>query len=82
MHLISNRSTDLADGVQEVNARHPFFSGKLDFPSKVVDVSEQGSEDLAIPGSDIGTHGINDMLGEVGIELDLGLVCVCGRHVD
>lgn len=48
-------------------------------------VSDQAAEDLAISGRHVGTHGLDNMAGEVGIEAagwcSRGAVCeTVGRH--
>lgn len=70
---------DLAKGVDELDTLHPLVDGELDLTSKVVDVADQSTENLAVAGGGGGTHALNDILGEVGVETVSGLV---GGHCE
>src|SRR4051812_17544883 len=70
---------DLAQGVDELDTLHPLVDGELGLASKVVDVADQSTKDLAVAGSGVGTHALNHLGGEVGVEAVGGLV---GGHCD
>jgi hypothetical protein len=76
--LIPLGIADLADGVDEAHARHPLVGGQLDVAGEVVQVADERREDLALAGAGLGPDGVNDMLGEVGVEAG-GLV---GAHCE
>lgn len=59
---------DLAEGVDELDTLHPLVDGKLDLASKVVDVANQSTQDLAVARGGVGTHTLNDILGKVGVK--------------
>lgn len=61
---LSRLGVDTANGVDEVDASHPFVDGKLDFSSKIVNVSNQGTEDHPVSLGDVRAHGFKDMLSE------------------
>lgn len=95
MRLVAGLGGHLADGVDKVDARHPLVIGQLDLTGEVVQMTKEAGEDLAVPGRNLVTHGVDDMLGEGGVEaaggwdgavevrvaIDaVGTVCSVGRH--
>ena len=68
MRLIASLGRALAHSVDEVHTGHPLVVGELDLARKVVEVPEEAAEELAIARSDVGTHSVNDMLGELGVK--------------
>lgn len=74
MAFVADRSADLADRVDKLNAEHPLGGGQLNLTSKVVDVLDKRTQDHASTLGGIGAHAIDDRGGEVGVEL------ACGRH--
>ena len=67
MHFISDGRAGLSNGIEKVDARHPLLCSQLDFSSKVMDVFDQGAEDKSVSRSAIGPNGVDNMLGEVGV---------------
>ena len=59
---------DGADLVDELDTGHPLIDGELDLAREVVDVLDQSTHNLTVTRSGLGTHAINDSLGEVGVE--------------
>ena len=72
VHLISRGGTDLAHRVHEADTGHPLIRSELNLAGKIVQVLEQGGENLPVAWRDIGAHGLADQAGEVGVELGLG----------
>lgn len=66
--LIANLRANLTDRINEVNAQHPLVNTELDLSCEVVNMSDQGREDLAIAALTLGAYRVNDMLGKVGVE--------------
>jgi hypothetical protein len=69
VHLIASGGADLPHRVQEVDACQPFFRSQIDLTRKRVDMSDHRRKDLLRTWSRVGAHGVDDMLGEVGIKL-------------
>ena len=59
---------DGSDSIHEVYTGHPLVNGELDLAGEVVEMADQGAEDLAVPGGCLGPHVVDDGLGEVWIE--------------
>lgn len=62
---------------------HPLIVGEFYLSRKVVEMADQAAEYYAVARRDIGTHGVKDMLGEVGIKAGVPVgshfeVCVEG----
>ena len=72
---------DAANGVDELDTGHPLVNGEFDLTGEVVEVTDQGAEDLAVAGGSIGAHVVNDGLGEVGIEAVRCLLSAVGVSV-
>lgn len=66
--LVTDRSTDLTDRVDELNTHHPLSRGKLDLTGKVVDVLDQGSQNDASTVGSARSHGIDDIGSEVWVK--------------
>lgn len=66
--LISLVIAHLTRPIDQLDPLHPFVHGQLDLPGKVVQMSRQAGHDLLHPRGCLWSHGIDDMLGEVGIE--------------
>lgn len=82
MGLVSRLGRDLADGVDEVDARHPLIVGQLNLASKVVEVAKEAAEEDAVSGRHVGAHCVNNMLCEVGVEAaEVAVGAVCGHDV-
>lgn len=47
---------------------HPLIVGQLDITRKVMKVLNQASKDLTSSRRDVGSHGFDDVFGEVGVE--------------
>jgi len=58
----------LTNGVDKVHTRHPLVRGELDFASKVVEMSDEAAENLTVSVVGFGANGLDDMVGEVGVE--------------
>ena len=54
--------------MQEAEARQPFVGGELDLSGEVVDVLDETSQHLPRARLGLGTHGIDDILSEVGVK--------------
>lgn len=72
MALIADGRADLADGIDEFDAQHPFGRREFDLARKVVDVFNQRAQDYASALGGLGPHRIDDIGSEVGVELALG----------
>lgn len=79
MGLVASLVGGLANGDHEVDARHPLIVGELCFACKVVDVTDQGPEQFAVPVRDVGAHGLDNILCEAGIEA-MRPICAVGSH--
>jgi hypothetical protein len=79
--FVTDRSADLADGVDELDSEHPLGGGELDLASKVVDVLDQRAQDHARTLVGLGAHGIDHVGSEVGVEARIGRHFVCMVHV-
>lgn len=66
--LVSLVIAHLASPIDQLDPLHPFVHGQFDFPGKVVQMSRQAGHDLLHPRGRLWSHGIDDMLSEVGIE--------------
>lgn len=78
MSLVTDRSADLADRVDELNTEHPLGGGKLNLTSEVVDVLDERAQDHASTLGGLGAHAVDDGGGEVGVELARhGVRCEC-----
>jgi hypothetical protein len=82
MRLVPCLGRDLADGVDEVHARHPLVHRQLDFAGKVVQVPNQAAQHLPVPRRDVGADGLEDVVREVGVEAVRGLGCLSVGAVD
>jgi hypothetical protein len=58
----------LAERVDVVDTENPLLLCELDLSTKVVNMSDQGAENLSLSGICFGAHKVNDMLCEVWIE--------------
>ena len=58
----------MANGVDVVDTENPFVLRELDFSAKVVQMPDQGAEDLSVSGFCLGAHEVDDMLCKVGVE--------------
>lgn len=76
--LVSVLLPGLANGVDVVDTDNPLVLSELDLTAEVVQVSDQGGEDLSVSGFRFGAHEINDMLCEVGVIFALGAVGTVG----
>ena len=72
VHLVPRGGADLADRVHEAHTGHPLIRSELNLAGKIVQVLEQGGENLPVAWRDIGAHGLADQAREVGVELGLG----------
>jgi hypothetical protein len=72
--FIADRSANLADRVDELNAEHPLGRGQFNLPSEIMNVLNKRTQDHASALGGVGAHAIDDRGGEVGVEL------ACGRH--
>src|SRR5437879_3502646 len=66
--FISRLRTRFSNGVDEVHAGHPLVNGELDLPSEIVKVSNESRHNLPCSGISLGSHGVNDALGEVWVK--------------
>jgi hypothetical protein len=66
--LVPGLVGDLAEGVDEVNSSHPLVHGELNLASEVVEMTNEGGKDLPVSGGHLGTHCVDDILGEVGVK--------------
>ena len=74
MGLVSRGRRGLADRVDEADSLKPLLVGELDLADEVVQVADQLAHDEARPLVRLGAHGIDDGIGEVGVEAVLGAV--------
>jgi hypothetical protein len=72
--LVTDGSADLADRVDELDTHHPLSRGELHLAGEVVNVLDQRSQNDTSTVGGVGSHGIDHIGSEVGIES-----CV-GRH--
>lgn len=72
MALIADWGADLADGVDKLDTEHPLGGGQFHLTSKVVDVPDEGAQDDASALRGVLAHGIDDIVGEVGVEAWVG----------
>lgn len=70
--LVSNGGADPANGVDELDAHHPLGRGELNLTSKVVDMTDERSQNLTSPRGGLGTHGVDHIGREVGVEAGVG----------
>lgn len=68
MRLISCLGRSLANEIDKVHTGHPLIVGQLNLSRKIVNMSNQAAENLAISRRHIGAHSLEDMAGEVGVE--------------
>ena len=61
----------MPDRVDIVDTKKPFVLRELDLSAKVVQMPDQGGKDFSMSRFCLGTHKINDMLCEVGVEFAL-----------
>lgn len=76
--LISVCLVGLADSVDVVHANDPLLLSELNLTNVVVHVTNEGAEDLTVAGFCLGAHEVDDVLGEVGVELGLCLAGAVG----
>ncbi|KUI59071.1 hypothetical protein VP1G_06335 [Cytospora mali] len=57
-----------AEGVYVVYGTHPLINSELNFPGEVVEMADQGTQDLSVPGGGLGPHVVDDRLGKVWVE--------------
>ena len=74
MGLVPRRCGGLANGIDKANTLKPLLVGELNLADEVVEVADQAAHDKACPVVDLGTHGVDDSIGEVGVEAVLGAV--------
>jgi hypothetical protein len=67
--LLVGREVHVADLVEELHAHLPFVDGQLDLAGKLVDMFEQGGEDLAASRGCAGPGCVYDGRRECRIEL-------------
>ncbi|KAJ2968456.1 hypothetical protein NUW58_g10216 [Xylaria curta] len=48
--------------------RHPLLDGQLNLAGEVVEMPYQSTKDQSVARRDVGTHGVEHMLGKRGIE--------------
>ena len=70
--LVADGSADLADGVDELNTKHPLGGSELHLTRKVMNVLDQGAQDHTSTLGGLGAHGIHDIGREVGVEAGVG----------
>ena len=89
--FVAGGGRGLANQVDELDTGHPLVDGELDLAGEVVEVADQRGHDDAEAGVRLGTHGVDDSIGEVGVEAVLGIVLlrlgccllgVGGRHFE
>ncbi len=68
MRLVARLGRALADGIDKVHTGHPLVVGQLDLAGKIVQVAEEAAKDLTVARGDVGAHGVEDVLGKVGVE--------------
>lgn len=68
----------LSDSVDVVHANNPLLLSELDLTNVVVHVTDERAEDLTVAGFCLGAHEVDDILGEVGVELRLCLAGAVG----
>jgi hypothetical protein len=68
VHLVSDWRTDLTDRIEEFDTHHPLVDGELDLASEIVHMLDQAAQDDSIAVCASGTDGVQDVLGEVGVE--------------
>lgn len=74
MTFVADRSADLTDRVDELNAEHPLGGGQLNLTSEIVDVLNERTQNHASTLGSLGAHAIDDRGSESGVKL------ACGRH--
>lgn len=72
--FVAGGGRGLADEVDELDAGHPLVDGELDLAGEVVEVADQRGHDDAEARVSLGAHGVDDSIGEVGVEAVLGAV--------
>ena len=82
MRFVPGGSCGLANRVDESYTLEPLLVGKLDLTDEVVEMPDQLSHDESCPVWHIWANGINDGVGEVGIEAMLAILlrlrrCLC-----
>jgi hypothetical protein len=65
--LVPDRVARLADRVQELHAQEPLIPREVDLARKLVNMSDQGTEDLSGPWRGVGAHGVDDHRRQVGV---------------
>ena len=74
--LVPDGSADLANGVDELDTQHPFGGGELDLTGEIVDVLDEGAQEHTSTLGGLGSHGVDHIGSEVGVELASGRHCV------
>ncbi len=72
MHFVSDGGAYLPDAIEKSHPSHPLLRGQLDFSSEIMDVFNQGGKYKAVSRGTVGSNGVGDMLGEVGVKSMLG----------
>lgn len=78
MGLIPGVCGSLANGVYKSYTLEPLLVGELNFADEVVDMANQLAHDKSRPVWHIGSNGVDDGVGEVGIKAMLASVLVLG----
>jgi len=66
--LIPLGVTDLANGVHKIDARHPLVHGEFHLTGEIMHMPDEGRQDHSLAFWALGANGVDDMLGEVGVE--------------
>jgi hypothetical protein len=68
LSFISYFGADLTNGVDEVDAHHPFVHRELNFSSEVVEMSNEGGENFTTASIGLWSDCVDAVLGEVWVE--------------
>lgn len=69
MGFVSCWREDLAQGIDEFHSSHPLVDGEVDFAREVVEVLDEGGEDLTVAVADVGADVVDYLLRD-GIHVE------------
>lgn len=72
--FVADRRRGLADGVDEEHTGHPLLGGQFDLTDEVVEMLDKSTDDEAVAVGTLGANVLNNVLGEVRIELGLAIL--------
>lgn len=79
MRLVPGAGGSLANGVDKSYTLEPLVVGQLDFANEVVEMPDQLAHNKSRPVWHIRSDGVDDSVGEVGIEAVPGVLLNVGR---